>query len=172
MAQTLSLRRSTMADIAAVDRLLQNSYPALLRPDYPPSVMVLALPIITRARPELLGSGRYFVVEDEEGRLLGGGGWSVGSPTDHSDSAGMGHIRHVATDRDHLRRGIGRMVMERIFRDAEAEGTRWLNCLSTRTAVPFYAALGFRAVFPVDVTLRPGISFPAIRMLCDLQQRR
>jgi hypothetical protein len=46
---------------------------------------------------------------------------------------------------------------------AEA-GVRRLDCLSTRTAAPFYAALGFVALGPVEVALRPGIAFPAVRM--------
>jgi GNAT superfamily N-acetyltransferase len=168
MASTLTLRRATGADLAAVDSLLVRSYPRLLKADYPPSVMVLAVPLIIRARPELLASGRYFLVEAGDGRLVGAGGWSIGSPSDGSESVAMGHVRHVATDADHVRGGIGRLIMERILTDADAEGLRWLNCLSTRTAVPFYTAMGFRPVCPVDVTLRPGIRFPAVRMLREL----
>ena len=61
MAQSFSLRRANPDDLSALDLLLARSYPRLLKADYPPSVVVLALPIIVRARPELLASGRYFV---------------------------------------------------------------------------------------------------------------
>ncbi len=37
--------------------------------------------------------------------------------------------------------------------------------LSTRTAVPFYEALGFRVLHEAEVGLRPGIVFPAVRMM-------
>jgi hypothetical protein len=47
---------------------------------------------------------------------------------------------------------------------------RWLDCLSTRTAVPFYLALGFQSMHPQDLALGPGISFPVMRMLMDLRQ--
>lgn len=156
MDQTLTLRRADLGDLAAVDDLLARSYPRLLARDYPPSVIVTALPLISRARPELLASGRYFVAS-EDARIVGAGGWSAG--------AGAAQVRHVVTDHRRLRRGIGRMVMSQVLADARAAGFASLECLSTRTAVPFYESFGFRMVQPVDVPLRPGIVFPAIRML-------
>lgn len=170
MTRTLSLRRASTNDLAAVDRLLGRSYPRLLAADYPPSTLVLAVPRLVRAKPELLASGRYFVAEDGEGRLLAAGGWS----RSHSVGAGivedMGHVRHVATDPAVVRQGIGRALMERVLQDARSAGMQWLDCLSTRTAVPFYRALGFRPMHGVDVPLAAGIIFPAIRMLADLRQ--
>ncbi|NJM83553.1 MAG: GNAT family N-acetyltransferase [Tabrizicola sp.] len=172
MTPTLTLRRALPADLAAVDRLLSRSYPRLLAPDYPPSAMVLAVPIISRARPELLASGRYFVAEDAAGRIQAAGGWSARTP--HGETAAdkmigtVGHVRHVATDPDAVRQGIGRRLVTVVMRDAARAGIGWLDCLSTRTAVPFYAALGFRMVHPVDITLAPGILFPAVRMIADL----
>lgn len=169
MAQTLTLRTAQPADLAGVDRLLGRSYPRLLAPDYPPSTLVLAVPRFARAQPRLLGSGRYFVAEDPQGRILGAGGWSRQSPSGGPVSELTGHVRHVATDPDATRRGIGRMVMDRVMDDARRAGVRWLDCLSTRTAVPFYRALGFRAVRPHELSLGPGIGFPVMRMMRDLR---
>ena len=76
MALTITIRRATPGDLAAVDRLLARSYSRLLAADYPPSVMVLAVPLIARARPELLASGRYFLAVDATDRVMGAGGWS------------------------------------------------------------------------------------------------
>jgi GNAT superfamily N-acetyltransferase len=172
---TLTLRHASLADLSAVDALLARSYPRLLAPDYPPSVLVTAVPIIARARPELLASGRYWLAEDAAGHLMGAGGWSGHAPTPSDGSGGAGgvrygmaHVRHVATDPDAVRRGVGRALMARVMAEARATGFAQMECLSTRTAVPFYAALGFREIGPIDVGLRPGISFPAIRMICTL----
>jgi GNAT superfamily N-acetyltransferase len=170
MDHSLTLRRARVSDLTEVDRLLQRSYPRLLRPDYPPSVMVLALPIIARARPELLASGRYFVVQAEDGAILGAGGWSMGAPQSRgeqewAEQTGMGHVRHVAVDPERVRAGVGRAIMGEVIVDALRHGVRWLDCLSTRTAVPFYEALGFRVLHEVEVGLAPGIMFPAIRMM-------
>lgn len=173
MASTITIRRATPGDLAAVDRLLARSYPRLLAADYPPSVMVLAVPIIARARPELLASGRYFLALDQAEQVVGAGGWSFGHPGGSAGVQGTvatdtGHVRHVATDPNVVRAGVGRKLMGEAMADAARAGVRRMECLSTLTAVPFYQALGFRMVAATEVTLQPGIVFPAVRMLADL----
>lgn len=154
-----SVRPSTKADLAAVDALLARSYPKLLKADYPPSVLVTALPIISRAQPDLLACGTYYVAEAGDGRIIGAGGW-----TPDRKNRILGHIRHVATDDRVLRAGVGRALMYRSFADARAAGKTKLECWATRTAVPFYTAVGFEVIGPMDVTLAGGVSFPSIRM--------
>lgn len=174
MTETLTIRPAQLSDLTAVDDLLQRSYPRLLAADYPPSVMVLALPIISRARPDLLTSGRYFLALGPGGKILGAGGWSRSTPGLSDRTQGLpsspvpGDVRHVATDPSALRQGVGRAVMMAVFQSAREAGVARLNCLSTRTAVPFYASLGFRALGAVDVPLRAGIAFPAIWMTREL----
>jgi GNAT superfamily N-acetyltransferase len=170
MTPTLSLRRASPADLSAVDALLARSYPRLLAADYPPSTMVLAVPRIMRAKPGLLASGTYFLAEDPEGRVLAAGGWTRAAPAGLGAIEDTGHVRHVATDPDVVRRGVGRALMTRVMNDARGAGMLWLNCLSTRTAVPFYGALGFRPLHETEVTLAPGIVFPVLRMMADLRQ--
>mgnify|MGYP002145911690 CR=1 FL=1 len=94
MEQSLSLRRARPSDLAAVDLLLSRSYPRLLAADYPPSTLVTALPLISRARPDLLSSRSYFVVEDAEGRIFGAGGWTAHSPAARGGKvqAGLGRF--------------------------------------------------------------------------------
>ena len=175
MALHLTLRAARISDLAAVDGLLSRSYVRLLAPDYSSSVMVLALPIISRARPELLTSGRYYLAFAESGGLVGAGGWSMATPgpsdqpEGHAD-AGIrtGHVRHLAVDPAAVRQGVARRIMTAVFEAARAKGVLRMECLSTRTAVPFYTSVGFAAIGPVDVRLRPGIVFPAVQMTCDL----
>jgi len=158
MTDALTLRHATLADLALVDDLLARSYPRILSRDYPPSVMVMAVPLLTRARPELLASGRYHLAVTDAGRVIGAGGWS-------GRGGGPAQIRHVATDPLHLRRGIGSALMARILAEAAAAGFVTMDCLSTRTAVPFYESLGFQVLGRVEIGLAPGIVFPAVRML-------
>ncbi|WP_299730169.1 GNAT family N-acetyltransferase [uncultured Tateyamaria sp.] len=156
------IRPTTKADLAAVDALLARTYPKLLKADYPPSVLITALPIISRARPELLVCGTYYVAE-QEGRILGAGGW-----TRDRKRADLGHIRHVVTDNRALRRGVGRSLMQRCFDEARSAGVVEMECWATRTAVPFYKAVGFVQVGLIDVPLAEGIVFPSVRMMREL----
>ena len=153
------IRPATPADTSAVDQLLGRSYPKLLRPDYPPSTLVLALPGMTKARPSLLASGTYYVAEGQNGQLLGAGGWT------RNARRGRGDIRHVVTDPRALRQGIGRALMQHSFAVAKASGVFELECWATRTAVPFYSAMGFVPQGEIDIPLRPGITFPAVFMV-------
>ena len=54
--------------------------------------------------------------------------------------------------------------MRRVFETARDAGIGRLDCLSTLTAEPFYAAMGFQSSGLVTVPLRPGIDFPAVHM--------
>ena len=165
----LSIRATTSADLAVVDALLARSYPVLLKPDYPPSVLVTALPRISRAQPALLACGTYFLAE-REGQALGAGGWTRGAPGGGEERDTIGHIRHVVTDHHATRQGVGRVLMQHIIDDARASGITTLHCQSTLTAVPFYAAMGFVAQREITVDLLPGIGFPAVFMIAPLSR--
>lgn len=158
-----TLRAATKQDIAAVDALLARAYPRLLRPDYPASMLVMALPKISRAQPALVTCGTYYLIE-EDGVLLGAGGWTAAAPGLGRMTRGVGHIRHVVTDDRATRRGVGRQLMDHIAEDAKRQGLRRLHCLSTLTAEPFYGAMGFERLGAVTVPLGPAIDFPAIEM--------
>jgi len=163
----LVIRPSARADLSALDALYARAYPKLLRGFYPPSVLVTALPIISRVQPALVASGTYFVAE-LDGRIVGAGGWTPARPGSGRRDPGRGNIRHVVTDDRMVRRGIGRRLVTHVIADARAAGCSWLHCLSTRTAVPFYAALGFDRLGEVTVPLGGSVPFPAVEMRRDL----
>jgi GNAT superfamily N-acetyltransferase len=164
---TVTIRTASMDDLSALDRLFQRSYMRLLAPDYPPSVLMTAVPVIARAQPDLLRSGLFFVAENAGG-IAGAGGWSLNAPGGRPGTRGVGHIRHVATDPDQTRQGVGRALLEHILLHAKASGMAQLHCLSTRTAVPFYAAIGFVSQGGVSIPLRGGLEFPSVFMVAQL----
>lgn len=165
---SLTVRATMKADLADVDGLLARSYPVLLKPDYPPSVLVTAIPLISKAQPGLVTSGRYYAVVDEAGVIVGAGGITKEPPRGWHATPKTGHIRHVVTDLTRLRQGIGRVLMDHLTEVARGDGLTRLEALSTLTAVSFYAAQGFEEVRPVNVELRPGIDFPSVLMQLDL----
>lgn len=156
---SITLRAATPFDIQAVDALLAESYPRLLRPDYPPSVMVTAIPLIARANAALVTSGTYYVAETPEGAIIGAGGWTASRRL-----RGAAEIRHMVVDWRRQREGIGRRLMATILSEAQQACLTRFEAQATRTAVPFYTALGFEALAQVLVPLRPGIDFPAVTM--------
>jgi GNAT superfamily N-acetyltransferase len=164
MPSQITIRPTTSRDLPRIDALLQAAYPALLKPDYPPSVLVTALPLISRANPSLLRSGTYHLAEDDEGEALAAGGWSHSGPQGGVGPRDLGHVRHVVTHPRAVRRGLAAAILERCFSEARAQGITWMMAQATRTAVPFYRAMGFEARAEIEVLLRPGIAFPAVEM--------
>ncbi|MEO0977289.1 MAG: GNAT family N-acetyltransferase [Pseudomonadota bacterium] len=158
------VRTSIEADTEAVTALLQKSYAVLLRDAYAADVLEAALPLITKARPELMVSGSYYVAEDDEGGIIGAGGWTKHSPTGQDETADNGNIRHFGTDPDHTGKGIGRSLMARCVSDALNAGLAEFNCYSTLNGEAFYRACGFRSVEPFPITLPGGVVFPSVRM--------
>ena len=161
------IRIARPSDLAELDALFARAYPALLKADYPPSVLVTALPRISRAQPALLASGTYRVAE-EGGRIVAAGGWTAKAPGSVRAGRGLGSVRHVVTDPNHLRRGHARAILTECIEEARARGMIAMLAMSTRTAVPFYAALGFRALGEEEVMLDRAVPFPAERMVRPL----
>ena len=162
---TFPIRPAMLADMDAIDGLLGRSYPTLLKADYPPSILVTAIPRMTKAQPALIKSGTYYVAEDPGGTLLGAGGWTFALPGRGTmRERGRANVRHLVTDPERLRLGVARAIMQHCFAEARQAGATWMHCLATRTAVPFYTAVGFEVIGEVTVPLGPGVDFPAIAM--------
>ncbi|UYV36948.1 GNAT family N-acetyltransferase [Rhodobacteraceae bacterium D3-12] len=159
----LTIRPARARDRMAVGRLLERSYSELLTEDYPTPILAAALPLMTRANPELLMLPTYFVALCG-GEVVAVGGWSATLLRSGQGAADVGHVRHVACDPDWLRRGVTRAVMEQSFDSARVAGIRLLSCLSTRTAAPFYRSLGFEVVGEVELRMGPGVFFPVVEM--------
>lgn len=155
-------------DGAAVSALLKSSYEQLLPAHYAQAQLAAALPLMTRARPELLASGTYYLgVRRSDGAVIGCGGWTREAPRGN-DSLGRAHIRHFATAPDNVRNGVGRAILQRCIQEIRAAGFDDIECLSTLMAEPFYAREGFRRVQLESVRLGGGVDFPAVRMLLRL----
>lgn len=159
LAEQITIRPATRQDISRLDDLYRRSYARLLAADYPPSTLVFALPVIARAQPELIASGLYFVAESGTA-LLGAGGWSRAMPGGAGRVPGVGYVRHLATDPDAVRKGIGTRLMTHVIGDARGAGIRVLHCKSTLTATPFYKSLGFRSIGDSAMTFGGGVAFP------------
>lgn len=94
-----TIRIAAPSDACGVSDLLKTSYGELLAGHYELALLARALPLISRANPALLNSGRYFVAHDGENRIVGCGGWSLDRPGTGELEGGLAHVRHFATHR-------------------------------------------------------------------------
>jgi len=159
------VRPTRSEDSDAINELLKICYETLLPSDYDADVLDKALPLITRARPELLNSGTWYLVEHpKDGTVVGCGGWGH-SPTEKTRES-VPHLRHFATHPQYVRQGVGKAIWNRILDDIVSElGTGAdLEVYSTFTAQPFYVSLGFVPVETVHLPIHPDFTFPSVLM--------
>lgn len=156
-----TLRPATPDDARKVSDVLAASYSTLYRGWYRDDVLASALPAMTRARPELLSSGRYLVCE-RAGSVISCGGWSLAPPQGGAEP-GRGHLRHFGTHPEHLGIGCAGAIVERCLDEARAAGCAEMEVLSSLTAEAFYAGRGFRTVSAAAATIG-GVSFACMLM--------
>lgn len=95
-------------------------------------------------------AGRTLVlVAEEEGRILGTATLELSERIDHDDpplAGGEAHVRMVGVHPEARGRGIGRLLMEAVRREARAKGKTLLTLHTTtrmRAARGMYESLGF-----------------------------
>jgi GNAT superfamily N-acetyltransferase len=159
----LHIRTAMPADAEALSEVIFASYSRLYRGWYPDDMLDAALPMMSRANPQLLASGTYYVAEIS-GEAAGCGGWTKTPPGGGNATPGIAHIRHFATHPDHIRKGVARSLIEHCLKEAGRAGVRLFKCMSSLPAEGFYARMGFRRVEPTDFVLRTDIRLAAVNM--------
>jgi GNAT superfamily N-acetyltransferase len=127
---------------------------------------------------QLIEDGTYYVVEDD-GRIVGCGGWSRRETlygADHSAGrnsrlldprAEPARIRAMYTHPSFTRRGVGRLILAACTDAAAAAGFTRLSLMATLAGLPLYTAAGFTPVEDV-VDAPDGVPIPLVRMTKDI----
>jgi GNAT superfamily N-acetyltransferase len=143
--------------------------------DYRPSQVEGALRGAFGVDTQLLADQTYFVVE-EDGRLVGCGGWSFrstlfgGDARSGRDSSMLdprtqaAKIRAFFVDPHHARRGIGTLLLERCEKEARDHGFSQVELMATLPGVKLYAARGFVGAAMVHFDVGTGESIEFIPM--------
>jgi GNAT superfamily N-acetyltransferase len=171
----VALRPATLADVDALQALIQVSARELSRADYTPAQIEGALRGAFGVDTQLIRDGSYFLIEIG-GRLAGCGGWSrrrtlFGSdaranrdPLELDPALDAAKIRAFFIHPDFTRRGLGSMLLERCEREAMLRGFRRFEMMATLPGVKLYAARGYVAQERVEWPLGPDVTIPFLRM--------
>lgn len=168
------VRVATEADVPVLAALMERSI-AVLQAGFLTPEQIAASRAVMGLDTQLVRDRTYFVVE-EDGVLVGCGGWSRRATLyggDHSsalrDAALLdpardpARIRAMYTHPDHARRGIGRLVLDRCERAATESGFVRAELMGTMSGVPLYRACGYAPMEPVAVEA-DGVTVPMVRM--------
>jgi GNAT superfamily N-acetyltransferase len=143
--------------------------------DYRPAQVEGALRGAFGVDTQLLADQTYFVAE-EDGRIVGCGGWSYRSTLFGGDArAGRdatkldpktqpAKIRAFFVDPAMARRGIGSLLLEHCEREARAQGFAATELMATLPGTRLYAARGYSGSDVVRVDLGQGDSIEFIPM--------
>ena len=174
MSNALTIRRAVEDDLDALRDLMtlaiERGQAAVLTP-----AQIVASRAVMGLDTQLVRDGTYFIVE-EDGVAVGCGGWSRRATLyggDHSaglrdpalldPSRDAARIRAMYTHPDHVRRGIGRMVLDRCEQAAAEAGFTAGELMSTASGERLYVACGYRPLERADANV-DGIVVPLIRM--------
>lgn len=169
------LRLAREVDVPALEALIPLSVRALQAPCYSPAQMEAALGPVFGVDRQLIRDGTYFVAE-QDGEILGCGGWSRrrslygGDSGREQEDALLDPQRDAARVRAFFvhpawaRRGIGRSIMAACERAIIESCFRTVDIVATLVGEPLYASFGYAVVERYDIVMAGGLSLPVVRM--------
>ena len=172
---SISLRKATPADVPVLQDLIARSARGLSTDVYRPAQVEGALRGAFGVDSQLLEDQTYFVAE-ENGVIIGCGGWSYRATLFGGDAHGerdpssldpktqAAKIRAFFVDPSQARRGIGTMLLERCEQEAKARGFSQVELMATLPGVKLYAARGYVGSEQVSYDVGSGESIEFLPM--------
>ena len=169
----LAHRYAGTADLDAIRALMDIAIAELQKP-FLDAAQIASSRLLMGLDTQLIADQTYFVVEIE-GNIAGCGGWSRRatlyggdatpgrSPALLDPRVDAARIRAMYTHPAHVRKGVGRLILQLCERHAKSEGFTHAELVATLAGEPLYTAAGYVAIehFADD---RGGAAVPLVRM--------
>ena len=168
-------RLARSSDIPAIAALMARAI-AQLQDAFLSPVQIAASAESMGLDTQLIDDGTYFVIEDER-VLVGCGGWSRRATlyggnhsTDLRDdrlldpASEPARIRAMYTDPNHVRRGIGRLILALCEEAAREAGFARLEMMATAAGEPLYLACGYHVIERAERLSPTGVAVPGAVM--------
>lgn len=171
----MKIRLAIEVDIPDIRELIEKSVRGLQAQDYTQSQIDNALKTAYGVDTQLIKDQTYFIVE-EEGSIIGCGGWSKRKTLCGSDAfqnrddsllnpaIDAAKIRAFYVHPAQARKGIGTLILERCEEAAQEAGFLRLEMAATLTGIPFYKRRGYVQLENLEAALSGGEVLPMIRM--------
>jgi len=171
------IRNASADDLPAIEEVMRASLGALSAGFYDPEKVPSAVRYIAIPDRQLIDDGTYYVVVDENDRVVACGGWSrrkklFTGTSDQEAAAGdvdpqhdPARIRAMFVHPDYARRGLGRLILDTSESHARELGFTRFELMATLPGVPLYEACGYVRVETATLELPDGTKLGGVRMV-------
>lgn len=169
-----AVRLATSADEPAMRALMNQAIAELLKPYLPPDGIAGSFDVMG-LDSQLIADSTYFAAAEGD-VIVGCGGWSRratlfgGDHTSGRDAALLdpaqdpARVRAMYTHPAHVRRGIGRAILDACEAAARAENFTRTELAATLAGEPLYRACGYAPIEHFTAAASNGAIIPLIRM--------
>jgi GNAT superfamily N-acetyltransferase len=171
---SLAHRLANAGDLDAMRALMEMSI-AQLQKSHLSQKQIASSRLIMGLDTQLVADQTYFVVEIN-GQLSGCGGWSRRatlyggdatpgrSPALLDPTTDAARIRAMYTHPAHVRKGVGRLILQLCERAAKTESFQRVELVATLSGEALYTACGYVAIERFS-DARGGVAVPLVRMV-------
>lgn len=176
-----TLRKAVADDVEEISALIEASVRGLSAEDYDSTQIELSIKTIFGIDTELIADGTYFVVVENDGKIVGCGGWgkrktlfgaSVFSDSRNSDeldpAKDPAKIRAFYVHPDFARRGIATIILDACEQAAAEHGFKSVEMMATLPGVKFYRTRGYTGDERVSVPIGEGVAVDGLFMSKNL----
>ena len=171
---SFSHRIATLDDALAIESLMALSMSVLLKDVLSPEQVAKSNESMG-LDTQIIKDGTYFLILDDA-QLVGCGGWSrrrtlyggnhtLGRDNSLADPANeAAKIRAMYTHPDHVRRGIGKLLIDLGEEAATAEGFKTMELGATASGILLYEKCGYEVIEDLAEPDEDGVTVPIILM--------
>ena len=171
----ISTRLAKTEDIQLLKQLIADSVRGLSKGFYTDEQIESSIKYIFGIDSQLLIDGTYFVAEADD-NIIACGGWSKRNTLFGGDqhkevadplldpATDAARIRAFFVSPDWARRGIGKMMINLCETEAGKHGFKTIELGATLPGEPLYAAMGYKKLTDIKVTMPDGVILEIIKM--------
>lgn len=174
------IRKARLDEREAIEQLIAESARKLSREDYSTEQIEGAIKTVFGVDTDLIQDETYFVAESD-GMLIGCGGWSKrrtlfgGDRFARRDSSALDPQTEAAKIRAFFvhpawaRKGVGRAILAACESEAQAQGFRALELMSTLPGIKLYRVCGYAEGERAELEVGDNLKIELARMRKDLR---
>lgn len=175
------IRKATLKDQTEIADLIAESVKGLSRDDYNEKQIELSIKSVFGVDTQLIVDETYFVVEKEDGKIVGCGGWSKrktlygASVYQQSRDSNLlnpeidsAKIRAFFIHPEFARKGIGTTILDTCEAEAKAHGFTSAEMMATLPGVKLYKVRGYEGDEEVKVSIGENEDIICIKMRKEL----